>query len=228
MSLRPGVREARSARTSSPVGLSKKALRSATSASGIRDPMIRGSGVPRRTTTAADVRTGMKSLSRVNAHEAAPQQRDADQASDEIGRGSARRGCLRRRPIGEMRCTLSRMDGDKARPWHGYRPGGRQGDGLRKGTDRAIIGVAMVGAARFRATEILQRPARLKPGREQRILRSTGSRRMTEPQNSQSQRDQRCGKAVRKGRSQAHVIPVRLHRSPVKRAASPRGRTRRW
>jgi hypothetical protein len=50
--------------------------------------------------------------------------------------------------------------------------------------------------------------------------------RMTEPQNSQSQRDQRCGKAVQKGMSQAHVIPVRLRRSPVNRAASPRGRTR--
>jgi hypothetical protein len=50
--------------------------------------------------------------------------------------------------------------------------------------------------------------------------------RMTEPQNSQSQRDQRSCKAVQKGMSQAHVRPVRLRRSPVNRAASPRGQTR--
>lgn len=129
-------------------------------------------------------------------------------------------------PIGEMRCTLRQMDGDKARPRPGNRPGGRQGDRLRKCTDRAIIVVAVVVVTGFREAEIIQRPARLKPGRDQRILRSTWSRRMTKPQNSQSQRDQRSCKAVQKGMSQAHVISLRLRGSPVNRDASPGGRAR--
>jgi hypothetical protein len=162
----------------------------------------------------------------VNERQAAQQKRDQDQASDEGGRGTARRGCPRRMPIGEMRCTLCQMDGDNARPRPGYRPGGRQGDRLRKCTDRAIIVVAMVGVTGFREAEIIQRPARLKPGRDQRILRSTWSRRMTKPQNSQSQRDQRGCKAVQKGMSQTHVIPVRLRSSLVNRDASTGGRAR--